>query len=371
MAKTHDVIIIGGGFYGLRIAIFLRDELGVKDILVIEKEDEMMTHASYVNQARIHNGYHYPRSLLTGLRSAANFPRFVSEYAGAVVDDFEKYYAISKVLSKVNAKQFKNFTRKIKVDLNDVDESINKLFNHKLVESVYKVKEYAFNSQALRELLMQEVDAKPGIRLCRGEEVIEVKGVGPIDVVTSKKAYRANKVFNCAYSQINLLHRRSFLPLLHFKHELAEMALIKLPKGLRKFSITVMDGPFFSIMPFPSRGLHTLSHVRYTPHASWLDTEQTSKDKWDTHQYLIKSRLKTNYTKMYADVIRYIPALKDMEYVESITEVKTVLQKSENDDSRPILFREDFGISGYACIMGAKLDNIYDVFDELERFYEK
>ena len=26
-----------------------------------------------------------------------------------------------------------------------------------------------------------------------------------------------------------------------------------------------MCGPFFSAMPFPARGLHTLSHVRYTP----------------------------------------------------------------------------------------------------------
>src|SRR3982751_2451920 len=108
-----STIIIGGGFYGLSIALFLRDEIGLKDIIVIEKEAKTMTRASYVNQARVHNGYHYPRSILTGLRSASNFPRFVADYNEAIVSDFDKYYAISRTLSKVNAKQFKNFAQKI------------------------------------------------------------------------------------------------------------------------------------------------------------------------------------------------------------------------------------------------------------------
>ena len=68
-----------------------------------------MDRASYVNQARIHNGYHYPRSVLTGFRSAVNFPVFVDEYGPAVVSNFEKYYGIAKHLSKVNAKQFEHF----------------------------------------------------------------------------------------------------------------------------------------------------------------------------------------------------------------------------------------------------------------------
>ena len=72
---------------------------------------------------------------------------------------------------------------------------------------------------------------------------------------------------------------------------------------------------------------------------------------------------------MYNDVVRFIPALKDMKYRESIVEVKTVLVKSEDDDSRPILFRNDFGNDGYICIMGGKLDNIYDAFEELRRIY--
>ena len=82
---------------------------------------------------------------------------------------------------------------------------------------------------------------------------------------------RAGRVFNCTYSQLNALLYRSGLPAVPLKHELAEMALVDVPPQLKSLGITVMDGAFFSCMPFPPRGLHTLSHVRYTPHGHWYD----------------------------------------------------------------------------------------------------
>lgn len=367
------VVVIGGGFYGLSIALFLRDELGISDILVIDKEPTMMSRASYVNQARVHNGYHYPRSVLTGLRSAVNFPRFVEEYRPAIISDFDKYYGIARILSKVNAHQFKNFVEKIGADIDEPSDEISALFNDQLVEKAYKVKEYAFDSHILRDLLLRRIAEKPGITIHNNEEVHHIAKADNDDILvtTSKQEYRAGKVINCAYSQINTLHRKSGMPLIPLKHEITEMSLVRLPESLKKFSVTMMDGPFFSLMPFPSRGLHSLSHVRYTPHSAWLDDENTQLNKHDVHKYFAGVKMNSNYKKMYADVVRYIPALKSMEYVESITEVKTVLQKSEGDDSRPILFKPHFGIHNYVCIMGGKLDNIYDAFDELRGLYEK
>ncbi len=372
MRETYDAIIIGGGFYGLSVALFLRDHIGLNTILVIEKESRMMSRASYVNQARVHMGYHYPRSILTAYRSAVNFPRFVEEYGEAIVNDFDKYYAISKILSKVNGRQFVEFSHKIGVDIKDAPISIQKLFNPHLTEGVYKVKEYAFDSYKLRDLLLKKINSRPGITIHADEEVQKIKnGVSGIIVATDKSDYSAARVISCTYSQLNKLHRNSGIELVSLKHEIAEMCLVRLPEKLKDFSVTVMDGPFFSIMPFPTRGLHTLSHVRYTPHESWKDTEDTPTERHDTHKYFSGLGIQTNYKKMYADVVRYIPDLKTMQMVDTISEVKTVLQKSEGDDSRPILFRSDFGIKGYTCIMGGKLDNIYDVFEDLKALYGK
>jgi len=371
--KQFDTIIIGGGFYGLRTALFLYEDLGIKNILIIEKENATMTRASYVNQARIHNGYHYPRSVLTAYRSRVNFTRFVDEYRPAVVDDFVKYYAIAKNFSKVNAKQFKAFCEKIDAEITPAPSEVADLLNEDLIEAAFTVKEYAFNAHNLRDLLLERIGQCPEIILKAGEEVdkIEKGSKDLLAVQTNKARYESRYVLNCTYAQINNLHRRSGIPLVALKHEIAEMCLVKLPENLKDFSITVMDGPFFSIMPFPTTPYHTLSHVRYTPHMSWLDDEDTPAERYDTYRYHAQLKLKSGYTQMYADVVRYIPALKGMEYASSVSDVKTVLRKSEDDDSRPILFKPDHGFNGYTCIMGGKLDNIYDVFEELKLLYGK
>tara|TARA_B110000211_G_scaffold233340_1_gene299304 strand:+ start:632 stop:865 length:234 start_codon:yes stop_codon:yes gene_type:complete len=61
------------------------------EVILSEKEEDFMQRASYVNQARVHNGYHYPRSILTALRSRASLPRFYEEFHSCIDDTFDKY----------------------------------------------------------------------------------------------------------------------------------------------------------------------------------------------------------------------------------------------------------------------------------------
>ena len=82
-------------------------------VRLVEKENQFMSRASYANQARVHNGYHYPRSVLTGLRSRISFPRFVNEFKDCIDSSFEKYYLIGKPLGKVTAQQFVKFCERI------------------------------------------------------------------------------------------------------------------------------------------------------------------------------------------------------------------------------------------------------------------
>jgi len=49
--------------------------------------------------------------------------------------------------------------------------------------------------------------------------------------------------------------------------------------------------------------------------------------------------------------------------VDSLWEIKTVLPKSEVDDSRPVLYRENCGLPGITSLLGAKIDNIFDVLE--------
>src|SRR5438105_8124974 len=99
----YHAIVIGGGFYGARLALALR-EAG-DSILLLERESTLLTRASLANQARVHNGYHYPRSVLTSLRSRLNYDRFRADYRAAAYESFEHYYAIARNTSKTTAAQ--------------------------------------------------------------------------------------------------------------------------------------------------------------------------------------------------------------------------------------------------------------------------
>ncbi len=367
--KKYDTIIIGGGFYGLRIAQYLREELGQKKILVIEKESEVMQRASYNNQARIHGGYHYPRSVLTASRSFINLPIFSEEYPDVVKKDFVKYYAIANNFSKVSARQFLRFYERITAPIKQSHEG-KTFFDDKLVEDVFEVKEYVFNSALLKKNVLEKL-RKLNVDIHTAEIVQSVKKIkDSILVKTSHDVYEATYVINCTYSSINAVNKRSDLPILKLKHELTEMCLVEVPKTFDHVAFTMMCGPFFSLMPFPDKNLYTLSHVRYTPHSEWHDSDDSLRDG---HAYLDAVEKISHFPQMYADIKRYMPEAKGIKYSgESLWEIKTVLPQSEGDDSRPILYKEHYGdLKNYICVMGGKIDNIYDVFKELNQTYGK
>ena len=78
LGDKYSVLVLGGGFFGMNIAEHFSNQ--GKKVLLCEKYGNFMSRASYSNQARIHNGYHYPRSVLTAMRSRISFPRFVKDF---------------------------------------------------------------------------------------------------------------------------------------------------------------------------------------------------------------------------------------------------------------------------------------------------
>lgn len=356
-----NAVVVGGGFYGCCLASFLRRH--GHQVTLVEKGEVLLGRASYVNQARVHNGYHYPRSLLTALRAAFNFTRFIVDFRGAVRADFRKYYAIARQ-SKVNAYQFAVVCGRIGSPQRAAPESVQRMFSEDLIEAVFAVEEHAFDAQELRRILGERLVGE-GVDVRLGCELVGLRRNGRgIDAALANGAVlTVDAVFNCTYSQINQVLRKAGVAPLRMKHEITEMAMIEPPGELRGMGVTVMDGPFFSTMPFPPLGLHSLSHVRYTPHESWLEPE----DGRDPHDWLEGLRPESRATHMLRDAQRYLPAIGRSKWVRSLFEVKTVLRENEVDDGRPILLRWHPELGMAASIMGGKIDNIYDVLEALER----
>lgn len=362
----QDAVIIGGGFYGTAIAIYLAKQRGLKRITLVEREPTLLARASYNNQARVHNGYHYPRSFTTAYRSRVNLPKFIQDWPDAVKLDFTKLYAIARCNSKVTAKQFERFCREIGAEIQQADSKLQALFEPRLIEDVFLVEEYAFDSTKLARWAEQELKEN-GVQIRLESRVTAIlNGQDMLQVIMQpnrghEELISCRYVFNCTYSGLNQFKGNFLGTKTGLKHEITEMALMQMPPVLEGLGVTVMDGPFFSMMPFPARGLHTLSHVRYTPHLHWDDQQDV-----DPYQKLKQYERATRVDRMVRDVGRYLPAALKAKYIDSLFEIKTVLVKNESDDGRPILFEKHLDLLGCYSILGGKIDNIYDVLEKLD-----
>jgi glycine/D-amino acid oxidase-like deaminating enzyme len=353
-----DSVIIGGGVYGARLGLALRAD--GDSVLLLEREPMLLGRASLINQARVHNGYHYPRSILTSVRSRRNYDRFRAEYADCVYDRFDHYYAIARNDSKTTAAQFLQFCKRVGAPIAAAPDHIRKLFERSRIEDVFLVQECAFNAARLRDRLSTDLNREgvevrtraEATRVSRAPRGLSVEWMR--DGATSIES--ASRVFNCTYSAINSVLSDSGLSTIPLKLEMTEMALVEPPEALRDFGITVMDGPFFSMMPYPSRpGLCTLSHVRYTPHYASFDRGRMHGSSAPRFAHMIR------------DAARFLPVIAGARYVESLFEIKGIMPRSEQDDSRPILFRESPELPGLITVLGAKIDSVYDVEVELSR----
>lgn len=371
MSQRWDVIFVGGGFYGVYLALSLHKR-GLK-VLIIERELGLMRRASYANQARVHGGYHYPRNFQTAFRSRVNLERFVAEFGDAVVKPRRALYAIARRDSFVGAKYFAAFCERIGAPLEAPSREERALFSTDLIEDVFRVKEYAFDSSSLRLRLQRQLETS-ALSVQLGIDAVSIRPgscgheLGVEVSLSDGTQHVAGLCVNATYSGVNRLRVEGEVsldePRVVVKHELTEMALIEPPVQLRETSITVMDGPFFSMMPFPSRQLYTLSHVRYTPHGHWHETLGRLPPQ-DPYTALNAYGRNTRAPYMLADSARYVPALRSAKHIDSLFEVKTVLARNESDDGRPILFQEHAQVRGFLTVLGSKLDNVFDVEEVL------
>jgi hypothetical protein len=243
---------------------------------------------------------------------------------------------------------------------------VMRLFDRRLVEAVYEVDEPAFNIDALREVIARQLDnLHIDVRL--GSAIANVEASpsrDPLVETDSGATVTAGWVFNCTYAGLNYVVAPDADNQLALAHQLTEVTLIEPPAELREFAITVMDGPFFSMMPFPSLGLHSLTHVRYTPHLKWNELDRPD---YDPAAIAMGRDEPSHFPWMVRDAARYVPAMSAARHVCSLYDIKTLVTGTQVDDSRPILFHRDSRNSRVISVLGSKIDNIFDVYEYVDR----
>jgi len=292
----------------------------------------------------------------------------MKEFKDCIDTSFSHYYAIARSGSAITAREFVLHCNRIGAPVKIANNNVKNQFDLHRVEEVFQVEEYAFNADALKQYILsqlskfsQQIDLKTQTTINR---ILNTPDGLVLEMQNQSEQF--DQIYIATYSSANDLLLNSSLPILQLDFELTEIALVETPEHFKDFAFTIMCGPFFSLMPFPPRNCHSLSHVRYTPHLEWRHESNGRANRAPENL-----NMKSQFVKMRADARRFIPALNQLRYLSSLFEVKTLLPRSKIDDGRPILFRTNHGRSGLHILVGGKIDNWYDILDCLEAVERK
>jgi glycine/D-amino acid oxidase-like deaminating enzyme len=367
---TYDAIVIGGGIFGCYAALYLARK-GQK-VALLEQENRLFQKASLVNQARLHSGYHYPRSLATAAMSDEHKHRFTDEHRSFVNFTFEKYYAIDRFGSFTDPQQFERFCERINIRCERVTE--HPYFNFERLEALYRAEEYSFDPVRLGSFYRHNVEMESRISLITGAVLRTGLADGTNWVVTlADRVLIAPVVINATYASTNAVNRAFGLTDLDLTHEISEIAFVSSPQ-IKDLGLTVMDGPFGSLMPYGQSGLLSLSSVAYTHHKISYDRLPTFDCQSDDAPACRPDRLgictecprrpPTHIRKMLGQIQQYFDDQVQFEHWMSYFTVKSKLKASQIDDGRPtevaILHRNPT----FYCLFAGKINSIY----EIERF---
>lgn len=376
MRSRFDKIVIGGGLYGLYAA--LRCGRRGESVLVLEADEAPFKRATYVNQARVHQGYHYPRSLSTAAKSAHYFRRFCREFDFCINGDFRQIYGTSNDFSWTNAAQFADFCSAAEIPCETVDPA--RYFQAGLVDGAFLTQEYTYDARILRDHLLGSLGEISGVRIECSAVVSEISNAGNNWEVSlaDGRMFWSPFVLNATYASLNqLLHMAGF-PEFPIKYELCEITLCRPLNALCDTGITVMDGPFFSIMPFGKTGLHSLTSVSFTPHLTSFQSRPSFECQLRSNGYctdailgncdLCPARPQTAFPYMASLARKYLLPEYGFEYAESLYSMKPILMSSEIDDSRPTVVRIHSKSPAFVSVLSGKINTVYDLDEVLDEY---
>lgn len=366
-----DKIIIGAGLYGLYSALFCA-KLG-QTVVVLEKDPAPFMRATYINQARVHMGYHYPRSFSTAIKSAGYFKRFNDAYGFCVHSKFDQVYATSTNFSWTDAKEFQKFCRDANIRCDELP--VSRYFNQGVCDGAFMTEEYTYDAQILKDYFMEELSKYSNVTLKFDVDIQRIEKDDKLFAVhTNEGTYQAGFLLNATYAGVNqILAMLGYEPF-KIKYELCEIILCEVAENLKNVGLTVMDGPFFSIMPFGKTGLHSLTSVTFTPHAvSYEDVPtfecQAASDGYCTPEKLgncnsCKAHPETAWPYMSGLARKYMKEEYGFTYHSSLYSMKPILKASEIDDSRPTVIKSFCESPNFVSVLSGKINTVFDL-DEI------
>lgn len=373
-----DKLIIGAGLYGLYAALYCAKK--GQQVKVLEIDEAPFGRATYINQARVHMGYHYPRSLSTAMKSAGYFKRFVEDYAFCILFDFQQVYATSRHFSWTDAAEFRKFCKDADIPCEPL--AVERYFKDGSCDGAFLTKEYTYDAHILRDFFLEELKKYPGVEICYGRDIQRIEKQSDCYEITAlhdgrTESFRAPFVLNATYASVNQVLNRiagEKPEPFKIKYELCEIILCKVNDRLKDIGLTVMDGPFFSIMPFGKTGYHSLTSVTFTPHKTSYDETPSfpcisggsCSERWLGNCNDCPNRPESAWKYMSTLARKYVKDEYEFSYEKSLFSMKPILKASEIDDSRPTVIKYASREPVFISVLSGKINTVYDLDEFLD-----
>jgi len=219
---------------------------------------------------------------------------------------------------------------------------------------------------------LSNVEIRYGVRI---REIVRQSDVYEILLANGESAETAF-LLNATYGSTNQILDLAGFEAFKIKYELCEIILCEASDKLLDVGITVMDGPFFSIMPFGKTGSHSLTSVTFTPHVSSFESLpafhcQARSGGYCTPQQLgncndCPAKPESAWPYMSSMARKYLKETYGFIYTGSLFSMKPILKASEVDDSRPTVIRKASEKPTFVSVLSGKINTVYDL-DEVLR----
>lgn len=265
---TKRVAVVGGGVFGCAAAVELAS--AGFEVELFDAEPDILLGATQRNQARLHRGYHYPRSDATAASARDSFDDFARRYSPAIVRTTHHYVIAPG--SKTTPEEYLAFCDRLALPYEVVDRPMHV----HTADLVVRVPEAFIDVEVLRRLFRRDLAASQ-VAMHLGHRV-SLDDLDAYDLVVYA-------TYGQPWSK----------PL---RYELCEVALLELGRYAGE-SYVVIDGEFVSLDPY--RKLYVLYDVKHSVHAA---TEGDTAELWSEYGSLLKRWGPTRTSLSHVDLMR-------------------------------------------------------------------
>jgi len=264
----------------------------------------------------------------------------------------------------------------------------NYIFKHSMCDGTFLTEEDTYDADILREYFINTLNPMKNIRQAynvRIDKIVRTADEYVIEYRIDDEQYCAAAPFvlNATYASTNQILDRvedqsgkndANLQKFKIKYEQCEIVLCSVDDKLKNVGLTVMDGPFFSIMPFGKTNYHSLTSVTFTPHITSyedLPTFQCQAGTACSPEQLgncndCPHKPDSAWSHMSHLARKYMKPEYEFTYVDSLYSMKPILKSSEVDDSRPTTIRINSVRPTMISVLSGKINTVYDLDMYLE-----